>query len=117
MPEYLLLIHQDEQTWLAADPAVRQRTLNEHVEFMAAHADRLRGGNRLRPTSTATTVRHDEHGRTVITDGVFAETKEVLGGYYLIEAADLDEAIRIAADVPSPFGCVEVRPIHPHDEP
>ncbi|MGV9662985.1 YciI family protein [Nocardia niigatensis] len=117
MPEYLLLIHHDEQAWLATDPAVRERTLAGHLEFMAAHADRLRGGNRLRPTSTATIVRHDEHGRPVITDGVFAETKEVLGGYYLVEAADLDEAIRIAADVPSPFGGIEVRPIHPHEEP
>ncbi|MEC3916163.1 YciI family protein [Nocardia sp. CDC160] len=117
MPEYLLLIHQDEQSWLAADPSVQERTLREHREFIAAHADRLRGGNRLRPVSTATMVRHDEQGRPVITDGVFAESKEVLGGYYLIEAADLDEAIRIAAAVPSPFGGIEVRPVHPEGEP
>ncbi|MFE3192695.1 YciI family protein [Nocardia sp. NPDC059240] len=117
MPEYLLLIHHDEQTYLAGGPAVYERMRREHQEFMAAHADRLRGGNELRPVSTATMVRHDAHGNTVITDGVFAESKEVLGGYYLIEATDLDEAIRIAAAVPSPFGGVEVRPIHSHDEP
>ncbi|MVU81498.1 hypothetical protein GPX89_30195 [Nocardia sp. ET3-3] len=117
MPEYLLLIHHDEQTWLTADPAVRERIQHEHREFMIAHADRLRGGNQLRPISTATMVRHDAQGRPVITDGVFAESKEVLGGYYLVEAADLDEAIRIAAAVPSPFGGIEVRPIHPHEQP
>ncbi|MEC3952693.1 YciI family protein [Nocardia sp. CDC153] len=116
MPEYLLLIHHDEQAWLAAEPAVRERITREHREFITAHGDRIRGGNQLRPVSTATMVRHDEHGHPVITDGVFAETKEVLGGYYLVEAADLDEAIAMAAAVPSPFGGIEVRPVHPMEE-
>jgi hypothetical protein len=59
----------------------------------------------------ATSIRHRADGGVAVSDGAFAETKEVIGGYYLIEAADLDEALHIAAQVPAPFGGVEVRPI------
>jgi hypothetical protein len=77
----------------------------------------LRGGNQLDTISKATTVRIRD-GKRVITDGPFAETKEQLGGYYLIEAKDLDEAIGIAARIPSiGWGSVEVRPIIPHEIP
>ena len=69
------------------------------------------GGNALQPTATATTIRRDGAGGFTVTDGPFAETKEALGGYYLIEAADLDEAIAIAKQVPARFGGVEVRPV------
>jgi hypothetical protein len=70
------------------------------------------GGERLQPTATATTVRVRD-GKTLTTDGPFAETKEQIGGFYLIEAKDIDEAIAIAARIPSArYGCVEVRPIH-----
>jgi hypothetical protein len=69
------------------------------------------GGNQLKPTSTATTVRVRE-GKSVVTDGPFAETKECLGGYFLIEAKDLDEAIAIAGRIPAArHGSVEVRPV------
>ena len=61
----------------------------------------------------ATSLRHAADGGVAVSDGAFAETKEVIGGYYLIEAADLDEALRIAAQVPAPFGGVEVRPVWP----
>jgi hypothetical protein len=71
----------------------------------------------LRPSATATSIRRDERGSVVITDGVFVESKEVLGGYYVIDADDLDEALAIAAQVPVPFGGVEVRPVWPTDEP
>jgi hypothetical protein len=71
----------------------------------------LRGGNALLPTSSATSLRRDSSGKLVVTDGPFAETKEALGGYYLIEATDLDSAIAIASQVPTPYGGVEVRPI------
>jgi hypothetical protein len=67
-------------------------------------------GSRLAPVGEAATVRLRD-GRRVVTDGPFAETKEALGGYYLIEAADLDEAIAIAKQVPAPYGGVEVRPV------
>lgn len=73
------------------------------------------GGNALQPTGTATAVRKDSSGAFAITDGAFAETKEALGGYYLIDAADLDEAIAVAKQVPAPFGGVEVRPIRTFD--
>jgi len=69
------------------------------------------GANRLKPSSTATTVRVRD-GKTVVTDGPFAETKEQIGGYYLIDAKNLDEAIQIAARIPAArYGSVEVRPI------
>jgi hypothetical protein len=64
----------------------------------------------------STSIRHTPDGGVSISDGAFAETKEVIGGYYLIEATDLDEALRIAAEVPAPFGGVEVRPVLPADQ-
>jgi hypothetical protein len=67
---------------------------------------KILGGNALQPTATATSVRGD-----VVTDGPFAETKEALGGYYLVEASDLDQALAIGKLCPAPFGGVEVRPI------
>jgi hypothetical protein len=117
MPEYAVLIHTDEHAMATADPAVMTHTLRQHEEFVTANADRLRGGLRLRPSATATSIRRDERGQPVVTDGVFIETKEILGGFYLIEAADLDEAIKIAAQVPTPLGGVEIRPVWPADEP
>lgn len=69
------------------------------------------GANRLKPAVTATTVRI-RNGKLLVTDGPFAETKEQFGGYYLIEAANLDQAIRVAAGIPGArFGCVELRPV------
>ena len=68
-----------------------------HQQFMARHAAALRGGNRLHPSAASTSIRHSTDGGVSIRDGAFAETKEVIGGYYLIEAPDLDEAWRIAA--------------------
>ena len=86
-----------------------------HTTFGEQNGAKLRGGNALHPTSSATSLRHDSSGKLVVTDGAFAETKEALGGYYVIEAADLDEAIAIAAQVPASFGGVEVRPIRVFD--
>jgi hypothetical protein len=105
MAQYLVLIYEDEAGWQAGGPAAEQG-LQAHNEFGQKYADVVRGGNALQPTSTATTIRDG-----VVTDGPFAETKEALGGYYLIEADDLDQALAIAKDVPAPFGGVEVRPI------
>jgi hypothetical protein len=73
------------------------------------------GGDQLQPFDTATTVRVQD-GRTLTTDGPFPETKEALGGYYLIEAADLDAALAIAKQVPAEFGGVEVRPLMVFDQ-
>ncbi len=111
MAEYLVLIYEDESAIAAADPAAWETMMREHEAFGAAHGSAIRGGNALQPAGTATSIRGDGAGGTTITDGAFAETKEALGGYYLIEAADLDEAIAVASKVPAAFGGVEVRPV------
>ncbi len=111
MAEYMVFIWDNEAAWANADPRTVEVTQAAHEDFMARHADALRSSNRLHPSSTATSIRHNPGGGVAISDGVFAETKEVIGGYYLIDAPDLDEALRIAAQVPAPFGGVEVRPI------
>jgi len=113
MAEYMVFIWDDEQAWERADPAAAEQTMAAHRGFMAGHAAALRGGNRLYPSGMSTSIRHSPDGGVAISDGAFAETKEVIGGYYLIEVADLDEALRIASDVPAPFGGVELRPVMP----
>jgi hypothetical protein len=115
MAEYLILIYGDESRFENAAPEVGDQIMKEHVVFGERNAASLRGGNALQPTSTATSIRTDSAGNLSVTDGVFAETKEALGGYYLIEAADLDEALAIAKQVPAPSGGVEVRPIRVFD--
>lgn len=111
MAEYMIFIWDDEAAWERADPGTLAANLAAHQEFIARNAAALRGGNRLHPSSIATSLRHSPGGAVAVSDGAFAETKEVIGGYYLIDAADLDEALRIAAQIPAPFGGVEVRPV------
>lgn len=109
MSEYLILIYEDEKAYAAGGEGVWQQAMEAHGRFaeqVAEHGGKMLGGNALEASSTATSVRGD-----VVTDGPFVETKEVLGGYYLIEAADLDQALEIAKLCPAPFGGVEVRPI------
>jgi hypothetical protein len=104
--QYLLLIYANE-----SEPT--PDLLPEYQAFTQGviQSGAFKGADRLQPTSTATTVRVRD-GKTMITDGPFAETREQLGGYYLIEAKDLDEANAIAAKVPGArFGSVEVRPV------
>src|SRR5215472_13501101 len=114
MAEYMVFIWSDEQAWERADPGAVEQTIAAHREFMSRHAAALRGSNRLHASGMSTSIRHAPDGGVAISDGAFAETKEVIGGYYLIEAADVDEALRIAADVPAPFGGVELRPVLPN---
>jgi hypothetical protein len=109
--QYLLLIYEEEARWAGLDQESAGKIMKDHDGFKAASGRYLRGGNPLLPTATATTVRSSGDGRFVITDGPFAETKEALGGYYVIEADSLDEALAVARQVPAPFGCVEVRPV------
>ena len=111
MAEYMVFIWDDEAAWANADPRTVEATQSAHEDFIARNAGALRGGNRLHPSGTATSIRLSPDGGVAVSDGAFAETKEVIGGYYLIDAADLDEAMRIAVQVPAPFGGVEVRPI------
>jgi hypothetical protein len=111
MSQYLVLIYEDENSWASADKATWEQVYKEHAAFAEAAGKAVVAGNALQPTSTATTVRKDDKGGFTITDGPFVETKEALGGYYLLEAPDLDAAIALAKQVPARFGGVEVRPI------
>jgi hypothetical protein len=116
MSQYMLLVYQEE-----ADPAVQAEREREMPVFVELHRSLretglLVGVQRLRSTESATSVRVRE-GETEITDGPFAVTKEVLAGYYILECADLDEALKQAARVPAArYGTIEVRPIMPADE-
>jgi hypothetical protein len=113
--QYLLLIYNAESQWDALTPEQHAKMHQEFGAFTQGiiASGNYKGGNQLHPTSKATTVRV-QNGKTQVTDGPFAETKEQLGGYYLIEAADLDEATAIAARIPSAgMGPIEVRPIVP----
>ena len=109
MTEYVILIYENEDAYVNPAPEVWQTAMEAHTRFAAQVGEKggkLSGGNALQPTATATSIRGD-----VVTDGPFAETKEALGGYYLIEARDLDHALEIAKLCPAPYGGVEVRPI------
>ena len=112
--KYILLIYQSETEWDARTEAQQQAEIAEYLRF----TDDLRHtGNHvsdapLASTSTSTTVRV-RNGKTVLTDGPFAETKEQLGGFYIVEAANADEAIALAARLPGArWGSVEVRPFN-----
>ena len=110
--QYLLLIYGPEPTEQPSPEAIaaEMEAYNAFTEHIRARGA-MKGGEALQPTATATTVQVRD-GKTVTTDGPFAETKEVLGGYYLVEAADLDEAIGYAAMIPgAKRGSIEVRPI------
>jgi hypothetical protein len=109
--EYLLLIYEQEARWAELDAESAAKIMKDHDAFKANNGEYLRGGNPLLPTATATTVRSSSDGGFVTTDGPFGETKEALGGYYVIEADSLVEALALARQVPAPFGCVEVRPV------
>ena len=114
MSQYMILIYEDEGQYENATPEVFAEITQEHTDFMAQveqHGVKLLGGEALQPTSTATTVR----GGGEVTDGPFVETKEALGGYYLVDAPDLDTALAIGKLVPARFGGVEVRPVMTFD--
>jgi hypothetical protein len=113
MAEYLVLIYGDESAMDEATPAETEKMYEGHRAFAQKHGAAIRGGNALQGSSTATTIRGDGVGGFTITDGAFAETKEALGGYYLLEAPDLDVAIAMAKEIPAPAGALEVRPVLP----
>jgi len=116
MAEYLILIYRDETALANLDPDATERITQQFQEFGERYGASIRGNNALQPTSTATSLRKDASGEFTVTDGAFAETKEALGGYFLIEVADLDEALKIAKQVPVPSrGGVEIRPIRTFD--
>lgn len=111
MPEYVALLYTADVDWTKPEFADVSK---EYMAFGEAAAAVLRGGNALYPTATATTVRvtGGKGGEVVTSDGPYAETKEALTGYYLLECADLDEAVAVAAKIPAAWdGVIEVRPV------
>jgi hypothetical protein len=111
--QYLLLIYSNEVEYDARPQAEVAQTMAEYGTFTQGIVQNgnFKGGERLRPISSATTVRV-RNGKTMTTDGPFAETREQLGGFYMIEAKNLDEATAIAAKCPGArYGSIEVRPI------
>jgi hypothetical protein len=110
---YLLMICTEETADEASSPEEQAASLAEYGVFMEEMGKRgvLQGGERLRPTSDATTVRVRD-GEVVTSDGPFAETKEQVGGYFVVDCKDLDEAIEVASKIPGArHGSIEVRPI------
>lgn len=106
MAQYMILIYEAEETYTPED---WQRAMQEHGRFTEQVGElggKIVGGEALEPTATATTIRGD-----VVTDGPFVETKEALGGFYVVEARDLDHALSIAKLCPAGGGGVEVRPV------
>jgi hypothetical protein len=113
MSQYMILIYEDEASYATATPEVLGEVMEAHNRFAAGveqFGAKLLGGEALQDTGTATTVRGSD-----VTDGPFVETKEVLGGYYLVDAPDLDTALAVAKTVPARFGGVEVRPVMTFD--
>ena len=111
--QYLLLLYANEHGWDSLTPAQQQQGAAAYKAYTEAlqKSGALKGSNRLQPTSTATTVRN-ENGKAQVLDGPYADSKEQLGGYYLIEAADLDAAIAWANRCPgASHGTIEVRPV------
>jgi hypothetical protein len=110
---YVLMICNDETGLAALSPEEEAGMLGEYRAFTEEMGGRgvLQGGERLRPTTDATTVRVRD-GETLTSDGPFAETKEQMGGYFIVDCKDLDEAIEVAANIPGArHGSIEVRPI------
>ena len=115
--QYLLLIYRNEAELGHMDAAARKKVTAEYGTFTQSiiQSGHFKAGDGLQPTSTATTVRVRD-GKTLTTDGPFAETREQLAGYYLVEAKDLDTALAVAARIPgAKTGSVEVRPVMVYD--
>ena len=111
--QYMLLIYGDEKQWTSLPESQMKERYAAYGRFTKELIDAgaMRGGSELAPIASATTVRL-RNGKTTTTDGPFAETKEQLGGYYVVELPDLDAAIKWAAKIPSAaFGSIEIRPL------
>lgn len=114
MPKYLVLIYGNERIWADEPAAWHEANAARHQAFIAAAGPAILGANELEPTERAVSVRAGSSGKASVTDGPFLETKEIVGGYYLLDAPDLDEAIRLASQIPEATGThggVEIRPI------
>ena len=106
--QYLLLIYENEKRF---SQGYDEGEMGEYQAFGKEFSKNIKGGNALQPTNTAKSVRL-RNGKAAVTDGPFAETKEQLGGFYLVEAGSIDEAVKMGAKIPGArFGTIEVRPI------
>jgi hypothetical protein len=117
MAKYLILIYGDDRQWAAMTPQEQEELDAGHRAFQAAAGSAIVGGAQLEPAPTATSLQADPAGRPTITDGPFLETKEALGGYYVLEASDLDEVIGLASQLPevrAGHSGVEIRPVVDH---
>jgi hypothetical protein len=115
----MLLIYGNEARWNSLSPAEQDAIYGEFMQYTQdiVRSGHYKAGDPLQHTTTASTVRI-RNGQVMTTDGPFAETKEQLGGYYIVEAADLDEALKLAQRIPSArWGSIEVRPIQPMPKP
>jgi hypothetical protein len=110
---YLAMIYDNEARWATATEEDTAEIQRAHHEFGGTNGHAIRGGARLAGSDAATSIRKGANGEVAVTDGTFAETKEVLGGYYVIEADDLDQALAIARQIPTLAGGIELRPIIP----
>lgn len=111
MAKYLVVIYGNEQSWAAAPAAWHEANSAGHGIFHASAGAAILGANELEPTTRAVSVRRGPSGRPSVTDGPFLETKEVVAGYYLLDAPNLDEAIRLTSQATADHGGVEIRPI------
>ncbi len=110
--QYALLIYENEARFATN---YNPDELQQYLDFGNRHKDAIQGGKALQPTQTARTIRV-RNGETLTTDGPFAETKEQLGGFYLVEADSIEQAAKIAAEIPGArFGSVEIRPVMKFD--
>lgn len=111
--QYMLMIHGDEEAWAALSEDEQNALREEYGRFAqrTQESGKLVGGGELHPTDRATTVRAKD-GETVLTDGPYAETKDPLGGYFLVEADSIDEAVELAKGLPRTGGAVEVWPAY-----
>ncbi|HEU4942895.1 MAG TPA: YciI family protein [Gaiellaceae bacterium] len=112
--EFLALIHASENGWSSLSDDERQAVYQRYMEF--SERPEVVGGAELQETTAATTVRV-RNGDSVVTDGPYAEVKEALGGFFIIEAGSIDDACRLAAEIPAAeHGAIEVRPIYVREE-
>jgi hypothetical protein len=109
--QFMLSIYGDESAWAELPPGEEREMMQAYVDFGREAAGVIVSGDALHPVASATTVRVRD-GERLLTDGPFAETREQLGGYYIVDVADIDEAIEWAAKIPgAATGSVEVRPV------
>lgn len=112
--EFLALIHEDQNGWESLGDDERQAVYQRYLDF--SQRDEVVGGAELQSTETASTVRVRE-GERLVTDGPYAEVKEALGGFFILECSSIDEACRLAAEIPAAErGAIEIRPVYVREE-